>query len=466
MGSILVRLLDAFSQQGIQIHVGDSETRTQDPDAQFAKAFNADGTLVSSGAGIALGEVMVLEHLLAEVGGNCLVIGNGFGWSAVALGLILRGRGRVVAMDACLEGVEGRRGLDLVNAIAARHNLPLEGVEGLSPWDLPGLVTSHLEGRLDVVLVDSLHSDEQQLLDYEGIRPFLAPGAIVVFHDVLNWRMEASFAEIARRDGRGAELLHRTASGLGVLFPEDGAFAPFLRAFRGQVLPPREPSNVWVGRYIYLASLYAKDPVLREKYLALGLRETAHPETVWMGMAMHHYDRQAWDDCSVCLDRASALRPDWALPAHFAGLVARSQGRSHAEVWGLMSAALGKADAPPDLFVDAGYAAYNVGFIEDAERLGKEAAMRRPEWSLPWHLMALAARKRGAAPAELWPIVAEGLRWPPALKELRFDAAVAARDLGRLVEAAALAEEAAALDPAWEGARALALDLRRRASGT
>jgi predicted O-methyltransferase YrrM len=460
-------LLDSFTREGIRVQVGDSETRTQDPDAQFAKAFLADGTRLSSGAGIALGEVQLLELLLEGAGGQCLVIGNGFGWSAVALGLMLRGRGRVVAMDACLEGLDGGRGLDLVRAIAARHGLPLKAVEGLSPRDLPGIVGGHFGGRLDIVLVDSLHTDEQQLQDYEGIRPYLAPGALVVFHDVLNWRMEASFQEIARRDGRGAAILHRTASGLGLLFPPDAPYVPLLEAFRGEALPPRPAGNVWEDRYSYLACLYADsdDPAVGKKYLALALGETPRPELVWMDLARHHFDRQNWEDCLACLGEARSLRPDWSEPTHFEALVARSRGASPEVVWSLLAAALDQAEPTPELKLDAGFAAFDLDRLDLAERLGREAVAERPDWSLPRHLGALVARRRGAPAQELWLLLSEALRLRPVSPELKHDAALAALETGRLDQAATLAAEAAEMAPDWEPARKLLARVKRLGAG-
>jgi predicted O-methyltransferase YrrM len=464
MGSIVHELFAAFAQEGIKVQAGDSETRTQDPDAQFAKAFLADGSLLSSGAGIALGEVQLLELLLESAGGHCLVIGNGFGWSAVALALMLRGRGRVVAMDACVEGLEGGRGLDLVNAIAARGGLALEGVESLSPRDLPEIVEGRLGGRLDLVLVDSLHTDEQMLLDYEGIRPYLAPGSLVFFHDVLNWRIQASFDEIARRDGRGSAVLHRTASGLGVLFPPGAPCVPLLEAFRGEPLPPRPAGNVWEGRYGYLARLYADqgDPAAWAKYLALAARESAHPETVWMGMAMDFYDRQAWAECLGCLGEARRLKPAWGEPLRFEALVARAQGAPPEVVWNLLATALGLSGATPELRMDAGFAAFDLGRLDQADALGREVAAERPDWSMPWHLRALIARQ-GRAPAQaLWELLDEALRRQPISPELKFDAALAALGCGRLDQAKALAAEAAAMAPGWAAARDLLARIQRR----
>jgi predicted O-methyltransferase YrrM len=460
-------LLNAFAQEGITVQVGDSETLTQDPDAQFAKAFLPGGALLSSGAGIALGEVQLLESLLEGVGGHCLVIGNGFGWSAVALGLMLRGRGRVVAMDACLEGMEGSRGLDLVNRIAGRLALPLEAVEALSPRDLPQVVQGHLGGRLDLVLVDSLHTDEQQILDYEGIRPFLAPGALVIFHDVLNWRMEASFNEIAQRDGRGAAVLHRTASGLGLLYPPDAPYVPLLEAYRGKALPARPAGNVWAGRYAYLAALYTGfgDRAAREKYLALAFRETSRAETVWINLAMHFLDRRSWEDCLACLEEARRLRPDWSRPTHFEALVAKFRGAPPEEVWRLLALALEQAEPTPELKLDAGYAAFDLGRLDQAERFGREAMAERPDWSLPPHLCSLAARRRGAPAMEVWLLLAGAIALTPVSPELKYDAAVAALEAGRLDQAATLAAEVAEQAPAWGAPRRLLGRIQARASG-
>ena len=521
MGSIVPELLEAFAGQGIAIRVGDSESRTQDPDAQFAKAFRADGSPLSSGAGIALMEVMILEHLVQDLGGNCLVVGNGFGWSAVALGLMLRGRGRVLAMDACVEGHEGALGLKLVNDIAAGHGLPKEGVVGVSPRDLPRLVEDRFQGRLDIVLVDSLHTDEQQLLDYDGIRPFLAAGAVVVFHDVLNWRMEKSFEEIARRDARRSALLRRTPSGIGVLYPKGSALEAFLEAFRGGPAPASgDPAGLWEARYAGLAALYAGrgETGTGDKYLAAALAESSQPERVWAAMAARHFERGAHEDCRACARRALEFRPGWARPVHLEALaaralgspldevgrlmalalaaeepspelkldagfvfwrmgrteeaarlawealderprwgrpyhlqarVARSRGASAGEIWGLMAAAMGGEDLTPEIKVDVAAAALNTGRWELADRLAMEVALDRPEWPVPLHLRALVARESGAPAEEVWRRMSEVLLLGHESPEFKFDAATAAKAVGRLDEAEALAREAAELAPNW-----------------
>ena len=467
MGSIVHKILETFTQHGITIHVGESETRTNDPDAQLATAHRTDGTPIHSGTGLALEEVMVLEHLLEGIQGNCLIIGDGLGWNAVALGLLLKGKGRVLALDACREGRRGDRGARLVDAITASEGLPLEVAEGVSPGDLAARVEGRLDGRLDLVLVDGLHSDEQQILDYEGVRPYLAPGALVLFHDVLNWRTEASFREIARRDGRGAALLHRTASGMGILYPLDAPYRPLVDAFKGEALPPRTPAPVWEARYLYLATLYSGlgQSKAAAKYLEAALAESAHPEVVWMAMATHHFDRQAWEECLSCTRRALELRPGWSRPAHFQALVARSRGHAPEEVWTLLAAALDLADVDPDLLLDAGFAALNTSRLEEADRLARQALEQRPDWAFPWHLRALAVRQAGSPPGAEWPFLSEALKHPAVTAELNFDAALAARSLGRMEEAEALAGRAAAMAPGWEGARNLLAKIRRMRSG-
>jgi predicted O-methyltransferase YrrM len=457
MGSIVTELLDAFAEQGILIRVGNSEARSNDTNAQFATAFHAHGGPVVTGGGIALSEVMFLELLLEHAGGHCLVLGNGFGRSSVALGLMLRGRGRVLTMDACLEGLDGDLGLKLVDAIAERRRLPLEAVVGLSPRDLPAIVEGRLQGHLDVVLVDTLHTDEQQWLDYEGLRPYLSADTLVIFHDVLNWRMEASFQEIARLDGRGAAVLQRTASGMGVLYPLDAPYVSLIEAFRGEAVAPLVSPTIWEDRYSFFVQAYGDmhEPEISRKYLERGLRETAHPEKIWMNLAMGHYDRQAWGECLSCLGEARRLKPAWGEPLHFEALVARAQGAPPAEVWPLLAQALGLPGATPELRMDAGFAAFDLGRLDQADALGRQVAAERPDWSMPWHLRALAARQGGAPAQAVWLLLDEAIRRQPVSPELKFDAALAALGCGRPGQAQALAAEAAAMAPDWAAARDL-----------
>lgn len=54
-------------------------------------------------------------------------------------------------------------------------------------------------GRVDMVFIDGDHSYEAAKLDYETLRPLVAPGGIIVFHDIADTALHAKQGcEVAR----------------------------------------------------------------------------------------------------------------------------------------------------------------------------------------------------------------------------------------------------------------------------
>lgn len=179
-----------------------------------------------SGGGISLSEVYLIETLgAARPAQRVFGIGCSFGWSTFALALANPGA-KVVAIDIA-HGTSAE-GLDLTNAVARRNGLNVKGVLSRSPEGVAPVVAAEFDGPLDLVFIDADHTDEAQLADYLAVRPFLAPDAIVLFHDVFLCSMTKSFSQIARlATGHEAHILSRTATGIGILVPK--AAPPELR---------------------------------------------------------------------------------------------------------------------------------------------------------------------------------------------------------------------------------------------
>ncbi|HTV03196.1 MAG TPA: class I SAM-dependent methyltransferase [Luteitalea sp.] len=457
MSTILPELLRAFAERGLSIRAEAGETRTNDPDAQFVKAFRDDGTRLRGGAGMAFGEVLFLEHLLAPLRGQCLIIGNGFGWSSVALGMLLRGKGHVTAMDACVDGDEAEAGLALVEAIAAAHDLPVRAVRAVSPEDVTTVVERDCGGRLDLVLIDGLHSEEQQALDYEAVRPFLADGAVVLFHDIVNWRLEAGFAAIAARDGRGAALLHRTASGMAILYPETAPYVDLIDAFRGDA-PVRQPDvAIWERRYegLWRSYVWRGDTVTSEKYFTLALGETLAPARLWLARAWLHFDRAEWDACRDALTAAEGLAPHDAAPRYWQAMVARATGATATDVQAAFAHALRGDGVTAEMRMDAGFASFAAGDWEDADRLARATCAERDGWSAPWHLRALCARARGACTTDVAALLTKASTATPMTPELAYDLASVAQQTGQMTDALRHARIALTLRPRWDAAATL-----------
>lgn len=175
-----------------------------------------------AGGGIALTEMFFFCLLCPRLAPrHLLIIGNAFGLSSVLLAL-LNPTAKVVAIDAGVEGVDNDEGTVLTRRIAAEEGLDLEVVKGFSPMDVPRTVDHHLDGRVDFVFIDGLHTNKQQLADLEACWPYGGSRCVYIFHDVLNYEMMESFSAICERHKEmSGEILWRTPSGMGLLSPRD-----------------------------------------------------------------------------------------------------------------------------------------------------------------------------------------------------------------------------------------------------
>ncbi len=117
-----------------------------------------------------------------------LVVGNGFGLSAFALALAWPA-GQVVTMDNWSEGEAGIAARDLSLRICRDGGM--EGrvtiFTGTSPQDTPAAMAPWAEqgeGTLDLAFIDGLHEEAAAAADYEGLRPYLHSGSVVLWHNV------------------------------------------------------------------------------------------------------------------------------------------------------------------------------------------------------------------------------------------------------------------------------------------
>jgi hypothetical protein len=205
------------------------------------------------------------------------------------------------------------------------------------------------------------------------------------------------------------------------------------------------------------------NPGLWSDFASLARPGRARPEAVWMAMAFHYFDNKAWDDCRACVEQARNLRPAWSEPLHCTAMVARSLHAPAVEVLDLLTKALALEDPSPELFLDVGYAHFALQQWDQAQAYAREAAERRPEWSLPWHLQALCGLRQETEPALIAPLFEGALCRTPISPGLLFEAAIFAQRMGQLERAASLAGRAAEMSPSWADAQALAASLREQA---
>jgi len=216
------QLITLYRAQGFDVMVG-IENRNHDlrKDTELATLFTGDPAApqyLDIGQGIAVTELYFFE-CLARVyqPRNILIIGSGFGWSVLGMGLIFPDA-RVVALDNLSLGGDVAMGFDLTDRIARSAGLNVTVVEGASPGDVTGAVAAHLGGPVDLAFIDGLDTEAQQALDFAAVRNVLAEPGVIAFHHVLLLKLLGGFRTIQQDWQGGGGLMTRTPSGMGCLY--------------------------------------------------------------------------------------------------------------------------------------------------------------------------------------------------------------------------------------------------------
>jgi hypothetical protein len=185
-------------------------------DASFTHYFR-QGQPLTIHLGMSLWEVFALERLCrAILPRSILIIGNGLGWSALALAM-MNPEAHVVAIDP---GV----GIDLTNLIASRERLSCIVVQGSSPQDTARIVQEHCRGTPDLVLIDGLHTNEQIVFDFASTLSVAGRTATYLFHDIVNFNLFDGLAVIRKMGLQHAMKTHlmlATPSGMACVTRDD-----------------------------------------------------------------------------------------------------------------------------------------------------------------------------------------------------------------------------------------------------
>ena len=176
---------------------------------------------IDTGLGCTWADIEVWEKLAKTFTPRAIFgIGNGFGWSTLALRLIWQDAALLV-MDAGIEGGDNAAATTLtVTILGKMPDRPLGAVVcGTSPVAVPwGMLV--LGAAPALVFIDGFHSNDQQTADFEAVRPFLAADHIVFFHDVMWSKLEESWAGIARQYPGRSRILD-TPTGMGCVWTGD-----------------------------------------------------------------------------------------------------------------------------------------------------------------------------------------------------------------------------------------------------
>lgn len=198
----------------------------------FTYIFNGDQQLCKGG-GIALSEIYFFEALFTDYHPKKIfIIGNGFGWSTLALGLI-NPDAKIVAIDLCPRPEE-RRGIEVTNALGNRIPAEIVARVGRSPENVQLIVEEEFHSEIDFVFVDGGHNGKQLEQDFEACKSVAIDNCVFVFHDVINFMMSKSFLKIAKKNPQLiSSFLLRTPSGMAITYPMyfDELITPVVRSF-------------------------------------------------------------------------------------------------------------------------------------------------------------------------------------------------------------------------------------------
>jgi predicted O-methyltransferase YrrM len=229
--NVALRLYPLYRDQGFSVVSGLNalhwNRRRWVPFTKFLRS----GKSVTWHLGISLHEVNFLDSLATiSPARSVLVIGNSYGWSAVALALA-NPDAKVTAIDPALSP-DTLEGLKITNAIAKAAELALVAVRGAAPQDVASLVPEHLPAPPDLILIDALHNNEHVVIDFEAARKVASPDAVFLFHDVHDFNLYAAMDHV-RATGLVVRRLMATPSGMVIAFPasREGSLAPVLAVY-------------------------------------------------------------------------------------------------------------------------------------------------------------------------------------------------------------------------------------------
>eukprot|EP00927_Polykrikos_kofoidii_P022047 TRINITY_DN20683_c0_g1_i1.p1 TRINITY_DN20683_c0_g1~~TRINITY_DN20683_c0_g1_i1.p1 ORF type:complete len:379 (+),score=38.01 TRINITY_DN20683_c0_g1_i1:40-1176(+) len=149
----------------------------------------------TTGGGISYDDIELISQLQILIDAtNIFVIGNAFGLSVLTLATVFP-RSLVDAIDAEAEGNSSHRGTELTRVIVAAQKFNVRVTVGFSPADLRSAMRSR---SYDFVLIDGLHTVDQLLADFRGLRPYLSRNAVIFPHDVEAWNLHAAIVAILK----------------------------------------------------------------------------------------------------------------------------------------------------------------------------------------------------------------------------------------------------------------------------
>ena len=170
-----------------------------------------NNTLLSTSAGISNDEAMFMYGLCEVVSPKkILIIGNSYGFSTLFLALTCPDSVLVAFDKYRTEGI--RTTNRLLTGLSNK-----QVIQASTPDDIPSIIENNLDGEVDFVLIDAVHTNEMQTAEFQILDKYLSSKSIVVFHDVLSCGLLPSFNflknEFIEYDFK---IINKSSTGIGI----------------------------------------------------------------------------------------------------------------------------------------------------------------------------------------------------------------------------------------------------------
>lgn len=169
----IARVIEAYRAFGYEVLLGT-------PDC-LPTRLQKDGRIVNASFAISLTDILVFQWIAGiSPWQRAFIIGNSFGFSTFVVASLCPGC-FVDVIDAEVEGNENRLGSELTYKIAQHHFPGVCLTIGFSPQELAKACRFN---DYEFILIDGLHTDQQLVADFRGIRGLRAKNSVVYCHDV------------------------------------------------------------------------------------------------------------------------------------------------------------------------------------------------------------------------------------------------------------------------------------------
>ena len=167
--------------------------------------------LLCTSGGLANDELFITYSILSKLKPkNILIIGNGYGISTVFTSLTLLNAKVVTIEKYRTKGIEITK--KVLNGIKNKIF-----VRGSTPEDLEKIIKENFDNKLDLVIVDAVHTNEVQTKEFLIYQKYLSNNSVVFFHDIISCNLFNSYNFLKKKyKNYYFNILNKSSNGLGV----------------------------------------------------------------------------------------------------------------------------------------------------------------------------------------------------------------------------------------------------------